>query len=112
MIILDTNVISDAIAAVPTPRVLEWLAAQPIGDLWTTAVTAAEHGHRHHTQRQQRIVIAPTPGDDPFGRLLDHRLAEGVFDGDRKGLRQGRGRGEQQGKRNEKSAKHEMPPAN
>lgn len=42
MIILDTNVISDAIAAVPTPRVLEWLAAQPIGDLWTTAVTAAE----------------------------------------------------------------------
>ena len=42
MIIVDTNVISDAISAKPTPSVYAWLRRQPIRDLWTTAVTAAE----------------------------------------------------------------------
>ena len=42
MIILDTNVMSDAIAPIPTPIVLSWLAAQPVEELWTTAITAAE----------------------------------------------------------------------
>lgn len=42
MIIVDTNVISDAIAPRPTERVLAWLAAQPVDALWTTAITAAE----------------------------------------------------------------------
>jgi predicted nucleic acid-binding protein len=42
LIIVDTNVISDAIAPKPSPMVLEWLAAQPVNDLWTTAITAAE----------------------------------------------------------------------
>lgn len=42
MIIVDTNVISDAIAPRPTERVVAWLAAQPVDALWTTAITAAE----------------------------------------------------------------------
>lgn len=42
MIIVDTNLISDAIAPRPTPVVRDWLASQPVDELWTTAITAAE----------------------------------------------------------------------
>lgn len=42
MIILDTNVVSEAMRLVPSAKVMEWLAKQPVSELSTTAVTEAE----------------------------------------------------------------------
>jgi predicted nucleic acid-binding protein len=42
MIVLDTNVVSEAMRPVPSPLVLDWLNEQPIEALYTTAVTLAE----------------------------------------------------------------------
>ncbi len=86
-------------------------APEGVEAIVATTVGGERHSDGHHTQRQQRIDAAPTPGDDPLRSFRDHCLAEGVPDGDREGLRQRRSGGKQQRKRNEKSAKHEMPPA-
>lgn len=42
MILLDTNVISEAWKPVPDPRVLAWIDAQAIDTLYLSAVTVAE----------------------------------------------------------------------
>jgi len=42
MIVLDTNVVSEAMRPEPSPLVRDWLNAQPIETLYTTAVTLAE----------------------------------------------------------------------
>jgi predicted nucleic acid-binding protein len=42
MIVLDTNVLSEALRQSPEPTVLDWLADQPRASLFTTAVTRAE----------------------------------------------------------------------
>ncbi len=43
MIILDTNVISEAMQPVPSPRVLQWLTESRIsGEVFTTTITMAE----------------------------------------------------------------------
>lgn len=42
MIVLDTNVISELIRQVPDDRVVTWLDSFPVGDVFITAVTAAE----------------------------------------------------------------------
>lgn len=42
MIVLDTNVISETMKAIPSPHVLAWLDAQSSSELWITSVTAAE----------------------------------------------------------------------
>ena len=42
MIVLDTNVISEAIKPQPNPAVQAWLDAQPAHDLFLTSVTLAE----------------------------------------------------------------------
>src|SRR5882672_5845659 len=42
MIVLDTNVLSEALRPIPEPSVLEWLANQPRASLFTTAVTRGE----------------------------------------------------------------------
>ncbi len=42
MIILDTNVVSEAMRPAPSAKVMEWLANQPVSELCTTAVTEAE----------------------------------------------------------------------
>ena len=42
MIVLDTNVLSEAIRPMPSRRVLEWLAVQPASGLFTTTVSEAE----------------------------------------------------------------------
>lgn len=42
MIVLDTRVVSELMHREPDSRVLSWLDAQPAGDVWVTAVTAAE----------------------------------------------------------------------
>jgi predicted nucleic acid-binding protein len=42
MIVLDTNVLSEALRPTPEPSVLDWLADQPRASLFTTAVTRGE----------------------------------------------------------------------
>jgi toxin FitB len=42
MIVLDTNVLSEALRPLPEPAVLEWLAKQPRASLFTTTVTQGE----------------------------------------------------------------------
>lgn len=42
MILLDTNVISEAMRPSPEPKVIHWLDAQPESDVWISAVTVAE----------------------------------------------------------------------
>lgn len=42
MIILDTNVLSEAAKPVPASAVMRWLADQPVLSLFTTAITQAE----------------------------------------------------------------------
>ncbi len=42
MIVLDTNVLSEALRPLPEPSVLDWLANQPRASLFTTAVTRGE----------------------------------------------------------------------
>lgn len=42
MIILDTNVLSEALRRIPAPVVLRWLAAHPASSLFTTTITQAE----------------------------------------------------------------------
>jgi predicted nucleic acid-binding protein len=42
MIVVDTNVLSEAMLERPEPRVIEWLQRQSESESWTTAVTKAE----------------------------------------------------------------------
>ncbi|MDE0521654.1 MAG: type II toxin-antitoxin system VapC family toxin [Boseongicola sp.] len=42
MILIDTNVISEPLRAVPEPRVAEWLDAQALETLYISAITVAE----------------------------------------------------------------------
>jgi predicted nucleic acid-binding protein len=42
LIVLDTNVISELMRAVPDPLVLGWVASQPRSDLFTTRINHAE----------------------------------------------------------------------
>jgi hypothetical protein len=42
MIILDTNVLSELMRLAPDPRVTQWVAKQPEGELFTTSVSEAE----------------------------------------------------------------------
>src|SRR3984885_12647346 len=42
MIVLDTNVLSEALRPVPEPSVMDWLANQPRASLFTTIVTRGE----------------------------------------------------------------------
>ena len=42
MIVLDTNVLAEALRPLPSPIVLRWLAAQEPSSVFTTSVTQAE----------------------------------------------------------------------
>ena len=42
MILVDTNVISEPLRQTPTPRVTEWIDAQPLETLYLSAITVAE----------------------------------------------------------------------
>jgi len=45
VIILDTNVLSELMKPAPTGNVVDWVAAQPAGSLYTTSITQAEVLH-------------------------------------------------------------------
>ena len=42
MFLLDTNVVSEAVAARPSPEVVAWVAARPADDLFISVVTISE----------------------------------------------------------------------
>jgi len=42
MILIDTNVVSEAMKPAPEPRVIAWLDSLPASDVWISAVTVAE----------------------------------------------------------------------
>ena len=42
MIVLDTNVISELMRREPAPRVMAWIAEQPMAGVFTTTLTQAE----------------------------------------------------------------------
>jgi toxin FitB len=42
MIILDTNVLLEALRPAPSTRVLEWMRSEPASALFTTAITESE----------------------------------------------------------------------
>ena len=76
MIILDTNVLSEAMRPVPTPAVLEWLATHPASSLFTTTITQAEIlvGLELLPKGRRRTVLASAVEamfqDDFGGRIL------------------------------------------
>jgi toxin FitB len=42
MIVVDTNVLSEALLSVPSPAVLNWMRGQPLEAAFTTTITEAE----------------------------------------------------------------------
>jgi predicted nucleic acid-binding protein len=76
VIILDTNVVSEMMRAVPEPTVVAWLDRQPRPSVWLTAVTLFEihfglgllaAGRR---RRQLEDAFARALDDDFEGRVL------------------------------------------
>ncbi len=42
MILLDTNVLSEFMRPAPSTQLVTWLDAQPVGQVWVSAITRAE----------------------------------------------------------------------
>lgn len=81
MIVLDTKVVSETMRPKPDPAVLAWLDVQAPGDLWLTAIVAAElmfgvarlpDGAR---KRQLAQAIHLTLEEDFTNRILPFDLA-------------------------------------
>lgn len=76
MIVLDTNVISELLLPRPTPSVVDWLAEQHAGAIFTTAITEAEilYGIRllpdGRRRRDLEAAILPIFSEDLAGRVL------------------------------------------
>ena len=62
MIVLDTNVLSEALKPLPSPIVIDWLAAQEPSSVFTTAITQAEVLYGVETlpagRRRMRLLAA------------------------------------------------------
>jgi hypothetical protein len=77
MIIVDTNVISEAMLPAPSLVVMDWLAARPAFDLATTTISIAEIGFglarlpfgRRRAERERLFsnLFARSFGDRVFG---------------------------------------------
>ena len=81
MIVLDTNVLSELLRAVPEPGVLRWLDRQPATSVYTTSVTQAEIllGVAVMPAGKRRTQVAAAVGE-----IFAEDFAERVlpFDGD------------------------------
>ncbi|MGB3846717.1 MAG: type II toxin-antitoxin system VapC family toxin [Sphingopyxis sp.] len=81
MILLDTNILSEALRAAPKPRVLDWIGRQAASSLFVTTVTQAEilYGIAILDKGRRRDELAAAAllmfAEDFSGRLL-------AFDGD------------------------------
>ena len=75
MIVADTNVMSELMRPSPLPAVRNWARRQPTGELYTTAITAAEirYGLARLAagRRKDRLQAA---ADDLFAAFSDYVL--------------------------------------
>jgi predicted nucleic acid-binding protein len=80
MIVLDTNVLSEAIRPVPSRRVLDWLAAQQPSGLFTTAISEAElfYGLALLPAGKRRTSL-----EEAVRRMLEEDFAQRVLPFDR-----------------------------
>jgi hypothetical protein len=80
MIVLDTNVLSEAIRPVPSRRVLNWLAAQQPSGLFTTAISEAElfYGLALLPAGKRRTSL-----EEAVRRMLEEDFAQRVLPFDR-----------------------------
>jgi len=76
MLVLDTNVISEIMKALPSARVMQWWSQQQSGELFTTTVSVAEilygieilpRGKRRDSLRAETEVVFT---QDLAGRIL------------------------------------------
>lgn len=76
MLVLDTNVITEIMKALPSPRVMEWWSQQQAAELFTTTVSVAEilygieilpRGKRCDNLRSEAEVVFT---QDLAGRIL------------------------------------------
>ncbi|OZG65660.1 pilus assembly protein [Bifidobacterium hapali] len=76
MIILDTNIISEAVRASPNSQVAAWYRNQSIADLATTSVTLAEllNGIRRMSQGKRRTQLAASI-DYALMPIMEHIFA-------------------------------------
>jgi toxin FitB len=76
VIVLDTNVLSEALRPRPSEKVLEWMRSEPIEGLFTTTITEAEvlYGIALPPEGRRRqsleIVVARILGERFSGRIL------------------------------------------
>ncbi|QIK84704.1 type II toxin-antitoxin system VapC family toxin [Sanguibacter sp. HDW7] len=68
MIVLDTNVLSEAVRPTPAPQVIEWIDAQHVETLYVSVLTVAE----------LRLGLAVLP-DGARRSMLTQRLEDEVF---------------------------------
>ena len=88
MVILDTNIISEALAPRPNTSVMGWLTTQPIASVFTTAITKAEilRGLRTLSEGKRRrdleAAIQPIFAIEFEGRVLpfDSEAADAYAD--------------------------------
>jgi toxin FitB len=98
MILLDTNVISEAMRPLPDPSAMAWLNAQSAGNLWTCTIVVAEihsglelmpagNRQRELTQRAEimferffgpRVLALDLPAAKAYGKVLKARQAKGL----------------------------------
>jgi predicted nucleic acid-binding protein len=76
MIVLDTNIVSELMRAVPAPRVVAWLQQHADHDLATTAVTVAEirYGIARLPSGRRRVTLGAA-ADEIFTAFPDQILA-------------------------------------
>jgi len=78
VIVLDTNVISELMRAVPHPAVLAWVAAQPRATLYTTSINQTEilYGIGMLPEGRRRAALAAAAeamfAEDLAGRVLPY----------------------------------------
>lgn len=101
MIILDTNVISEAFRPVPNVMVIDWVREQPEASLFLTIITVAElfAGIELMPNGRRRQDLANAIEETVLGgfsdRILPFDLAAARFFGTIRAERQLRGRGAQ-----------------
>jgi predicted nucleic acid-binding protein len=84
MLILDTNVVSEVMAADPDPRVINWLDRQSWASLWTTSVTIMELRYglmimpagRRRTEREAAYMRLIEENFERRILYFDHAAAE------------------------------------
>lgn len=79
MIVLDTNVLSEAMKRTPDARVMRWLDRQPHESVWTTSVTVFEILLGLETMPEGKRRRGLT---DAFARVTDGVLEGRVLDFD------------------------------